>query len=353
VTDQPLRLGILSGIRHGQYLTEAFLKRPDVHLIGIAEDPDVPANWADVAPRLSQQFGVPHEVGIDAFLRRDDLDAVCVAAEYARHGSLALKALNAGKHVYLDKPMAVTIDECRAVAAAAAKAETDGVKLMTFSRVNTPSVQRALSTIRSGAIGEVRSLTAMFTASYGPGDKYDPEKDINWHPRFTGGGEILNFGLYPLTNIRTLAGQDIVSVQCFGGALFNRAHRELGIEDMATIVMRLTGGAVASVVVGRCHTPNHPTQGEVYVTVTGTRGMVDADEYHPNLLVYGTNGVVGSSLDDESVVIQSAINRFVDWVRYGTDPGQTYRDSLQVMEASFAAEESLRNGGSVLRLATA
>jgi predicted dehydrogenase len=120
---------------------------------------------------------------------------------------------------------------------------------------------------------------------------------------------------------------------------------------MATIVLKMSEGAVASIVVGRCHTPSHPTHGVVRATVTGTKGMVEADELRPALAVYGTSGVVYSALDDENALIRAATDRFVDWVRKDIEPGQTYRDSLQVMEASFAAEESLRNGGKVVRLA--
>jgi predicted dehydrogenase len=347
---RPLRLGFLSAVRHGPYLAEAFSARPDVEIVGIADEPGLPERWASVGPNLAEKLGVPFTEDIPGLLARDDVDAVCVASEYARHGKLALMALATDKHLYLDKPMAITLDECRAVAAAAAEAGRRGAKVLTFSRFAAPSVQRALAAIQAGKIGRVRAVSAEYTASYGPGEQYDPEKDINWHPRFTGGGEILNFALYPLTNVRLLAGQDIVSVQCFGGALFNRAHRELGIEDMATIVMKMSEGAVASIVVGRCHTPNHPTQGTVRQTVTGTKGLVEADELRPALAVYGTTGVVDASLDDENALIRAATDRFVDWVRKGIDPGQTPRDSLQVMEASFAAEESLRNGGKVVRL---
>ena len=122
---------------------------------------------------------------------------------------------------------------------------------------------------------------------------------------------------------------------------------------MATIVLGLSGGAVASILVGRCHTPGHLTQGDVRVTVTGARGTIEADELKPGLLVTGKNGTAVRSLDDEDALIRSAVDRFVDWVRQGIDPGQTYRDALQVMEASFAAEESMRHGGKVVRLAAA
>jgi predicted dehydrogenase len=351
--DRPLRLGFLSAIRHGAYLAEAFSARSDVEIVGIADEPNLPERWARVGPDLAAKLDTSFTENLPAFLAREDIDAVVVASDYARHGRLALVALAAGKHLYLDKPMAITLDECRAVAAAATDAERRGTKTMTFSRFAAPSVQRALTAIQEGEIGQVCSLSAFFTASYGPGEQYDPETDVNWHPRFTGGGEILNFALYPLTNIRLLAGQDIVSVQCFGGALFNRAHRELGIEDMATILLGLSGGAIASIMVGRSHTPNHPTQGEVRVTVTGTRGMMEADELQPSLSVYGTGGAVSAAVDDENAVIRAATDRFVDWVRHGVDPGQTYRDTLQVMETSFAAEASLRANGKVVRLSEA
>jgi predicted dehydrogenase len=348
---RPLRLGFLSAVRHSQYLSEAFAARPDVEIVGIADESNLPERWASVGPNLAATLGIPFTEDIAGFLARDDVDAICVASEYARHGKLALLALATNKHLYLDKPMAITLTECRPIATAAAEAERRGAKVLTFSRFGAPSVQRALSAIRAGKIGQVRALSVEYTASYGPGEQYDPEKDTNWHPRFTGGGEILNFALYPLTNVRLLAGQEIVSVQCFGGALFYRAHRELGIVDMGTIVLRVGEGAVASIVVGRCHTPTHPTQGVMRKTVTGTKGMVDADELRPALVVYGPSGVVHSSFDDENALIRAATDRFVDWVRHGIDPGQTYGDALQVMEASFAAEESLRNGGAAVSLA--
>ena len=226
---RPLRVALLSAVRHGGYLAAAFAARPDVELVAIADEPGLPERWAGVGPEVAARHGIPFTEDVAGTLARDDIDAICVASEYVRHGRLAIQALVAGKHLYLDKPMATTLDDCRAVAAAAAEAEQLGQKTLTFSRFAAPAVQRALATIRAGRIGRVRSLYAEYLASYGPGDVYDPVRDYNWQPRFTGGGEILNFALYPLTNVRLLAGQEIETVQCFAGALFNRPHRELGL----------------------------------------------------------------------------------------------------------------------------
>jgi predicted dehydrogenase len=342
----PLGVLMLSGIRHASYLAPCFAANPDCRLVAVADAPDVPERWRDAGPALAARFGIPFLEDVDAALARPDVEAVCVASEYVRHGQLALKVLEAGKHLLLDKPMATSLEECRTVAAAAARVEDTGVKTMTFSRFTAPSVQRARQAIRAGWIGRVRALRAEYVATYGPGEAYDPATDVNWLPRYTGGGEILNFALYPLTNVRMLSGLEIEAVQCFGGALFNRAHRELGIEDVATIVLRLAGGAVATILVGRGHAPNHPTRGDVRARVIGTAGVVEADESGPALAVYGVPsvGVAARSLEGQDVLIQDVIDRFVRWVREGIPPGQTVVDSLRVMEASFAAEESLRTG---------
>src|SRR5688572_16439653 len=111
---RPFQIGFLSAIRHGAYLAEAFSARRDVEIMGIADEPGLPERWADVGPNLAAKLGVPFTEDIPGFLARDDVDAVCVASEYARHGKLALMALASDKHLYLDKPMAITLEECRA-----------------------------------------------------------------------------------------------------------------------------------------------------------------------------------------------------------------------------------------------
>jgi hypothetical protein len=80
--------------------------------------------------------------------------------------------------------------------------------------------------------------------------------------------------------------------------------------------------------------------------VLGTAGVVEADEHGPALAVYGVPsvGVAARAIEGEDFLIQDVVDRFVRWVREGIPPGQTMLDSLRVMEASFAAEESLRTG---------
>src|SRR5439155_8818533 len=219
----------------------------------------LPEPWQDRGPDVAAQLGVPFSEDVDAALARPDVDAVLVSSEYTRHGRLALRVLAAGKHLLIDKPMATSLDECRAIARAAVEAERRGIRTLTSSGYPAPAVQRAREIVRADRIGAIRAVRAACVASYGPGESYDPAADdLSWHPRWNGGGEIVNFALYPLSVIRAISRLEVDTVQCFGGALFNRAHRELGIEALATIIVQFAGGAIGRIVVGRCHTPLHP-----------------------------------------------------------------------------------------------
>jgi myo-inositol 2-dehydrogenase / D-chiro-inositol 1-dehydrogenase len=341
----PLRIAVLSVVRHGDYMAAAMAAHPDVRVVVVADEPGLPEPWGSRGPDVAAQLDVPFTEDVDAVLARPDVDAVLVTSEYTRHGRLALRVLAAGKHLLVDKPMATSLEECRAIAEAAVEAERRGIRTLTSSGYPAPQVQRAREIIAAGRIGAVRAVRAECVASYGPGEQYDPVADeLAWHPRWNGGGEIVNFALYPLSVIRAMTRLEVETVQCFGGALFNRPHRELGIEDMATIVVRFAGGAVGHIVVGRCHTPLHPAPSKYDegTEIIGTQGIVQVVSDKPALSIYGVPkvGVFQRYLDRDW--IPELMDRFVRFARDGVDPGQSAIDSLRVMEVVFAAEESMR-----------
>jgi predicted dehydrogenase len=346
----PLRVAVLSVVRHGNYMAPALAAHPDVQMVVVADEPGLPGPWRDRGPKVAAQLGVPFTEDVDAVLARPDVDAVLVTSEYTRHARLALRALEAGKHLLLDKPMATSLEDCRAIARAAVEAERRGIRTLTSSGYPAPSVLRAREIVLAGRIGVVRAVRAECIASYGPGESYDPlTDDLSWHPRWNGGGEIVNFALYPLSVIRCTTRLEVETVQCFGGALFNRAHRELGIEDTATIVLRFVGGAVGGIAVGRCHTPLHPSPSKYDegTEIIGTKGTVQVVMDKPDLSIYGvpTVGVVQRFLGGDW--IPELMDRFVRFARDSVDPGWSVIDSLRVMEVVFAAEESLRTGKTV------
>ena len=116
---EKLRIGLVSGIRHQDDYAPFFARHPDVILVGLADDADISEEYHALNRDLADQFALEYTTDLDAFLARDDVDAVCVAPEYARHTPLALRAIAANKHVLVDKPIGTTLEQCDALIAAA------------------------------------------------------------------------------------------------------------------------------------------------------------------------------------------------------------------------------------------
>ena len=82
---------------------------PDGHLVAVAE--------GTRAPALAAEYGVPVEPDMAALVARDDVDAVLICTPHSTHLPLTVAAAAAGKHVYIEKPMAVTLADCDAMIA--------------------------------------------------------------------------------------------------------------------------------------------------------------------------------------------------------------------------------------------
>ncbi len=342
---EKLRIGLVSGIRHQDDYAEFFARHPDVTLVGIADDADIPDDYHALNRALASQFALEYTTDLDAFLARDDVDAVCVAPEYARHTPLALRALAADKHVLVDKPIGITLEQCDALIAAARQTTRT---FAWIARVGHPSLQRARDAVAAGELGDVVNVNAHFLATYGNGEKWDDEEREFFDPVVNGGGELLNFGLYPLTAILNVTGLAPTSVHCVKGAYYNRPHREFNIEDMALLNCELENGILASVCVGRAHVPGNLHNSDLWLEVTGTRGTLVADELVPDAVLTGaTPGHVerryrspyGSQAHFEAV-----IDNFVWAVQTGGAPFLGADAAEKVMHTVFAAYRSADTG---------
>src|SRR5438874_4633712 len=156
----PLGLLVLSGVRHAASYLPVFGAHPDVELRALCEEGRAP-DWAHRDTRLlAEQYRVPFVTDPEAALARDDVDLVLVCSEPTRHARLAAQALRAGKHVLVDKPMAVTLDECALVAEAAAA--SPGSKFTVVHRLFSPPIQRARRAIDAGHLGLIRPMDIEF-----------------------------------------------------------------------------------------------------------------------------------------------------------------------------------------------
>ena len=124
-------------------------------------------------------------------LARKDIDVVSICTPNDQHEAMAIAAIQAGKHVYIDKPLAVTSESAGRIAAAAAAANV--FTQMVFNNRFTPAVLRAKQLVDEGRIGEVLTFNARYLHS----GSIDPNRPIGWKQQMQG-GLLLDLGCHAL-----------------------------------------------------------------------------------------------------------------------------------------------------------
>jgi predicted dehydrogenase len=174
--------------------------------------------------------------GEDALLRDPGVQAVYIASPVAHHARQCEKAIAAGKHVLVEKPIAMNAAES---AALCDRAERAGLLMASglMMRYNTYH-QRMKRMIAEGAIGQVVSCHAQFTCWY-------PDMPGAWrqYKAKAGGGAMTDMGIHCLDLIEYITGQRIREV----GALSETLTFHYDVEDSCSALMRLSGGGFATV----------------------------------------------------------------------------------------------------------
>jgi predicted dehydrogenase len=145
----------------------------------------------DRAGSFAEEFGFERAFGsLEELLADPAVDLVYVATPHATHAEIAIQALRAGKHVLIEKPMAVDAAEASRIAAVAAQSGRFAMEAM-WMRFN-PAYRELLADVRSGRIGEARSVRATFGLPFGAADsdRWSAERVSS---------TLLDQGIYPVT----------------------------------------------------------------------------------------------------------------------------------------------------------
>lgn len=148
-----------------------------------------------------QAFAARHGIGealpYAGLLQRDDIDAVYIGLHNSAHLPWTLAALEAGKHVLCEKPLALNAAEVRRMQ----DAQRQAGRLVheAFMYRYHPQIDRTLEIVRSGELGELQLMRGAF------GFRLDKPEDSRWDPAF-GGGALYDVGCYPLSLMRLLTG---------------------------------------------------------------------------------------------------------------------------------------------------
>ncbi len=237
------------------------------------------AACADLVPErareAAEKYDVPRAFTVDALLADPDIEIVLNLTVPAAHAPVSLRAIQAGKHVYVEKPLATTIDEGRRLLDAAAKAGLRvGGAPDTFLGT---SHQLCRQLIDDGAIGRPVAATATFM-SRGP-EPWHPDPVFFYKP---GGGPMFDMGPYYLTSLINLLGPIRRVVGSAGTQITERvvgkgpkAGTRLDVEtpDHVTGLIDFANHTIATIVTSfACLHPQH--SGENPITIYGSEGTL-------------------------------------------------------------------------------
>ncbi|HST18640.1 MAG TPA: Gfo/Idh/MocA family oxidoreductase [Gaiellaceae bacterium] len=301
---------------------------------------------ADAARALAAQHDL-RELGVEELIADSDVDLVLNLTPPKAHAALVAAALDAGKHVYTEKPLAATAETARELAAAA---ERRGLRLGcapdTF--LSTP-YETGRRLIAEGAIGTPVGAAAHILVG-GP-DGWHPNAEMFYRE---GGGPLLDLAPYYLTALVSLLGP-IDAVAAFTET--PTPHRTLGAGARAGDTIRVEVPTHAAVVLRMRHralatlTVSFETRGQYLsgLTVYGTEGVLtlpDANAFAGDVLLAGLGGDV-ETVSYESRGAQETRGIGIEELALAVAEGRPHRASaelaLHVLEAAEAAVESAKD----------
>ena len=217
------------------------------------------------AEKLASTYGGKAFTSLADALAEVDLDVVAVCTPTGEHGAVAIEALEAGKHVIVEKPAETTVTKTDEIIAAQKRAGTQ-VTVISQHRFD-PATEVAVEAIAKGELGRLTSGVA--SIDWWRGQSYYDSGDWRGTWALDGGGALMNQGVHTVDLLVALMGRP-VEVFAYTGTL---AHERIEVEDVAVGVVKFESGAL-----GVLHATTAAYPGlSARVQAHGDRGSVIVD----------------------------------------------------------------------------
>ena len=278
------------------------------------------------------------------------LDAVIIATPNYTHSYYANCSLECGKHVLCEKPMAVTLEQCREMVE---QAQRSGKYLMIGQNQRfAPAHVKAKQLLESGVIGTVRTFKTCFGHD-GPDNWSIDSGTSNWFfdKSKSAFGAFADLGVHKTDLICFLLNSRVVEVQASITTLdkHDQKGKPVEVDDNAVCIYRMESGAVGTMTASWSYYGREDNSTVLY----GAEGIMGiyADPQHSivvhkkdgGVLYYDTDAIQTNANQTNSGIIDA----FVDALSRGAEPPVSGREVLASMEAVFAAAEAAYAGKSV------
>ncbi|MDZ4796949.1 MAG: Gfo/Idh/MocA family oxidoreductase [Bryobacteraceae bacterium] len=284
---------------------------------------------------LGSELSIPVYRSFKEVLADEAATAVVVATPSDSHASVACAAMQAGKHVFVEKPLASSLEDCEQILSVARS--TGLIAQAGFCERFNPNHLEAKRAVKEGRLGEVR---AIHTSRFAPYGMSDPAWPLG----------VLDTSVHNLDLILWLANQRPVSVLAWG----TRVYPESDICHSATILLRFENGAMAVEHIAWLQDDGHPLNqcARSRMTVQGSKGAFFIDLHvRPSAYVTG-----GEYRQIDTVILggpgyagclRAQFDSFLESIETGAPVLSPLEDAILTERVVIAAKESLASGKEV------
>ena len=320
-------------------------------------------------------------------IARDDIDVVDIVTPGDSHAEIAIAALEAGKHVLCEKPLANTVAEAEAMAEAAERAAARGVRAMVgFTYRRVPAVTFLRNLISEGAVGTVNQVRASYRQDW----LVDTDMPLAWRlqKEHAGSGALGDIGAHAIDLAQFVTGLNLEKVSGTidtivkerplldsGSGLSGTAGNGYGqvtVDDIAIFTGRFDSGALASFEASRFATGR---KNALQIEVSGDKGALAFDLEDLNSVQFYDRTAPADRQGFRKILVTEAehpyvsawwpaghmlgyehgfshqVKDLVDGIKAGTDPHPTFADGLRVQRVLDAVERSSENDSAWTRVA--
>jgi predicted dehydrogenase len=331
------------------------------------------ARVADAADKLGWSST---ETDWHRVIEHDDIDLVDVCTPGDTHAEIAIAALEAGKHVLCEKPLANSVTEAEAMAEAAAKAAARGVRSMVgFTYRRVPAIGLARKLVADGRLGEIRHVRAQYLQDW----IADPAAPMSWRLEKdkAGSGALGDIGAHIVDLTQYITGQALTGVSATletfvkerplpaaAGSLSGVSGEGTGtvtVDDAAVFLGRFTGGALGVFEATRFALGR---KNAIRIEINGSAGSLAFDFEDMNVLQFFDGGESAEAAGFRRIIVTEPEHPYVAawWpaghglgyehgfthqvvdlvtaIAENADPAPSFADGLQVQRVLEAVERS-------------
>jgi predicted dehydrogenase len=319
---KPLRIGLIGAGKHGsRYVKHIVEDLPQAELAAVCR------RDRQEGEKLAASHSCLFYADYHSLIRDTRIEAVAVVVPPALHGEIVAAACEAGKHILIEKPLAVSMAEAQRIRDSIA---ASSVRCMVAHTLRFNTIVQAIK----AQISHIAPLHTIYLSQ-----RFEPSPLV-WldHKAESGGGIVLHTGVHSFDLLRFLSGCEVEQVWCQTTQVFTKET-----EDNFLMLCRMSNPPLKGVVAGSRST--HSRSG--LIEISGEKGQILGDHAHG--FAYLLKGADRISLPVEPLVptVRETLRAFVEGLLHGGNFPITVEDGLRAVAVAEACYRSARDGQAV------